>query len=1809
MTDLSGIASSSAKTTNIPSPIVNRIEKDLSQPKGLQEATQAYRQSKGEKAFAVTQDIDQIKEDQKAKNKVGGAGDTFMAGVAGVNKGLAKIPRYLYGLAAAPQNFAADMLNKPELQANYDEVLQASGYQSPLSVIDRLGDLAAGEEDKYNARVKKYNDDITGSISKGNFSDAGAQIVNNIAGSVPSMMLMATTGGIGNAAKLGYYSKTLLNALPFASSKMQELADDKSIPEYIKPVTATLNGLAEVIFDQEFGTQAAIQNIVKLFKEGGKEAAEKAAKELTDGYVKKALKELGAAGKSISKGALEEVTTQFAQNITDKYTVNPNKNLMEGVADAAIVGGLTTGGFEIGGKILAGRYNKNQKDDLTKLAQQRSDIIDDLDKDEVSDEVKNTLTDALKVVESKIDGITEDAEAEIDIMPSQVQAVVTDKTREIEILTEQLQAENLSEVTKGVIAEKIKVLEAEVNNIIDNANKNQEANAIQEPSTESQVSPVGESGQVIPEGSERVGQSQQGKEVTEEVKPQEEVVTEAPKKQGVSREVTDLDIAKSNLKFAEIAKNEATEYLNRYKNNPFADKVSFNKAKLADANNKIKKLNQDISKLSEVKPTEDETKPILYTYNGEKVISEEDLVTKQGTKYKRLTFDNGKNLLIKEKEYAALEKQKELSTQAPPQQTVEQLRAEEQAEYAAMDNPKDKAERQKIYDKYDKLITPLIREEATKAPELSKLDTAKERMATAKAKLKGTKLGIAQDPEQKAKDLFEYHSAIVDVAKEYIKEGVTDAKQFAKEIGEKLTKGVQEAWDEATDKSEAKTLESFTPKKKTVITEPLIIEEETEVETPEQTIRNADVERKREIYGFNKPLEFKKQSNPETIDKAVKAIESGRIKPLDVIEKALRREAITDVEGAIINIYQQNKEAELLKADEEIENLTDSGVLTFEEAVSKRDKIFAELLRSYDASETAGNVSGRALQARKAFLKQDYSLASMIIKSRKANNNEQLTPEKSAEVLKKYKEIVEVKDRLKRRVAFLEDQNNKLKLKDALAPTFKEAELEARDKSRAQTKEQLKIEREGLFKQFNDLIKASRKELSANPIKLEMFPIVAKLAANYFKDGTTSVEGVIDKLYKDLSGSIDGLTKAHLREALVKNAEDTRPTQEELIEDFDEAKKELDSVSKEEVDAKEKARLATYKKSIQKRIDDLSNRIKNKDYSPKAKPNPILLDKEALALQREYAKRKFDFDLDVARDRLAKRNLTEKVIDFTLDKANIPRALLASGDFSAPLRQSLTATISHPIMALKAGKEMFAQAFDAERADNWMYDLKESEGYQLIKDSGLYISDSSNPEVSAKEEDFATNLAEYIPGVAQSERAYSAYLNKMRVDIFSRGVDLLLRDKMTFANNPEAYKSLANFVNASTGRGNLGVLERGSKYLTPLFFSPRFLASRLQLLSGAVLWNAPPAVKKMWLRDMTSTISFGLLVLALFKANGADVEDDPRSSDFGKIRLGDTRWDIWGGFQQPIRYVIQFVSGQKKSSASGKITELDGTNYSKQTRLGVFGSFLRSKLAPIPAMAIDAMAGENMIGERFDLVKNWHKSITPLVWQGTYESANQDGWGFALTATLVPSTFGVGVQSYAVNNFLQKGVDDRSIKLLLSKKATAIEPKEHDKTIYDIKTGEDRKMTSDEFKRYYDTWANYIKNNLKENHSEYASMSNEKFEEKFRKMKTQASILAKETITGITASTKKIEVTVGGEQESYDLTPQEIRFRNSINKEFISKNRNIYTSEFRNQIRKGKSTTEASYIAKRKLESEANSFSKQKILKQHRQGRKYDFND
>jgi hypothetical protein len=1067
-------------------------------------------------------------------------------------------------------------------------------------------------------------------------------------------------------------------------------------------------------------------------------------------------------------------------------------------------------------------------------------------------------------------------------------------------------------------------------------------------------------------------------------------------------------------------------------------------------------------------------------------------------------------------------------------------------------------------------ITPELKQAVKEGLPLFKneLTQAKEKLKEASAALSklNRNLGIYADPEQQAKALFEYHKALVGVAKAYINAGVTSVKDFAREMGESLTDEIKDAWKEAKGISK-KTLSDF----------------KAEVDT---SLVNEEVKLKRDIYGFDEPLLRETKPNPELLEEAIQNIKDGE-SVYDIIDKVKNGEPITDVESVMLAQFQGTKEAELYKINKKIEQVRDSSPLEFDKTIQKRAEIIDDLIASYDASELSGTVTGRALQARKVRVLQDYSLANMLIRVRKANNNRNLTNEQINEVSDRYNELIEAEAKLKAKVEQLTKENEKLRLNKSEAKLRREAASDGRNRNRAEVKEALKKERSSIIEEMKKILNKNRNQLSMNPIPVEMLPLVGKLAKNYFLDGKTSIEAIVDNVYEDLKDLVDGVTKRDVRDAISGYGRDTRPTQNDLqrelfdlreqaklisrIEDAEAGVKKAkdDKVRRVASDEVQKLRarlkdltkgedsLEAIKKSLKRRINEVKGKIDRKDYS-KPEKIEVELDDEAKKLQEAYRKIKFEFDVAVEKDKLANRTQAEKWGDVALEVFNLPRALMATADLSAPLRQGLLPTLANPVMASKAFVEMLKQWNSKDVADTWLADLKDSPGYQLMQQSGLYIADRTNAKATAKEEDFQSNYAERIPVagklVAKSERAYVAYLNKMRADLFTKGVNVLQNDGISFANNPQAYKALATYINASTGRGSLGALERAAPILNATFFSPRLMASRVQLLTNwanpAFYKNTPASVRKMYFKDMGTFIAFGMGILALSALSGADVEEDPRSADFGKIRHGNTRWDIWGGFQQFVRYASQFISKEKKSTASGKITPLDGTSYSKETRMSVIGNLIRSKLAPVPSAVVDYLYGENMIGDPFNVKNTIISRMSPLVWQGLYESAQQDGWLFAITATGIPSILGIGVQTYGLNDFLQQGVDDKSIKLLIDKKAVAIEPKENERTVIDAVTGDKRMMDDDEFEKYYASWADYIKNDLKENYEEYNKMSPEKFETEFRKIKSSATSYAKEQVTNVIPETLTLEI----DNVTYKLTPDKVAERKEYIQEYIDEN-------------------------------------------------------
>jgi hypothetical protein len=486
---------------------------------------------------------------------------------------------------------------------------------------------------------------------------------------------------------------------------------------------------------------------------------------------------------------------------------------------------------------------------------------------------------------------------------------------------------------------------------------------------------------------------------------------------------------------------------------------------------------------------------------------------------------------------------------------------------------------------------------------------------------------------------------------------------------------------------------------------------------------------------------------------------------------------------------------------------------------------------------------------------------------------------------------------------------------------------------------------------------------------------------------------------------------------------------------------------------KEESALNAIKGRYQKQIKKLEEQIQAGDYGPDTKPEPIKLDKEALELKDKLIKVKNDRKFRQLKDFYNNQSKYEKRVRMAANIMNVPRALMSTLDYSALLRQAVIPVVSNPVMGYRAAKEMVKASRSQKVYDRWIDELQNSPRYEDMKKSKLALTDSTSLDVQAREEVFMTNLVDRIPGLGAltkgSERAYSMLLNKVRVDLYNRFADAMEERGLSVNSHPKEYKEMAAYINNSTGRGDMGkVLNNAAPLLNSLFFSPRLIASRLNMMTYLMqprfYKTVPKEVRLAYLKDMAKFVGVGLTVLALAKLGGAEVDSDPRSSDFGKIKSGNTRWDIWGGFQQYAKIVTQLGTGQRVSTNTGRVQELDGEGAFGSDRSDVVGGFTRGKLAPVPSMAWDFIKGRNIVGEKIDLT-SWRNDVddsgkkkigageyllthlAPLTISGIKEGVQDQGAKGFFTVG-VPTVFGIGTQTYEAGKNPHKEVRQKATK-------------------------------------------------------------------------------------------------------------------------------------------------------------------------------------
>lgn len=388
----------------------------------------------------------------------------------------------------------------------------------------------------------------------------------------------------------------------------------------------------------------------------------------------------------------------------------------------------------------------------------------------------------------------------------------------------------------------------------------------------------------------------------------------------------------------------------------------------------------------------------------------------------------------------------------------------------------------------------------------------------------------------------------------------------------------------------------------------------------------------------------------------------------------------------------------------------------------------------------------------------------------------------------------------------------------------------------------------------------------------------------------------------------------------------------------------------------------------------------------------------------------------------------DKASDFFMEFVNFQKAMRASLDLSGGFRQGIWLQSRKEFWKnfREQGKHLSDKFHEASKEA-----MREDPYYAYAVRGKLDLTDLG-VDYRAREEDFQSRVAEKVPGVRRSGQAYTGLLNGIRFDTFKH--TLQAWEKQNVVLTDDLVKSLANYINNATGRGAFGngkfgaYFEKARPFIGLGVWSPGLLVSRFNVLFNPLFYTKMhPLVRRQAARDWVSNIGVTATLLGLASFMGASVETDPRSSDFLKIRVGKNRYDITGGFGGYLTLAARMVTGETKT-LKGHVKKL-GPKSPNGTTGDVLGRFARGKAAPFPAYMLDALNGENVVGEPFDPVKNTVQQFVPMSLWDLGEGYVEGGLTGAAKRT--PSLLGISSNSIDVvpdtYDYLGRNVNDEVV--------------------------------------------------------------------------------------------------------------------------------------------------------------------------------------
>lgn len=293
------------------------------------------------------------------------------------------------------------------------------------------------------------------------------------------------------------------------------------------------------------------------------------------------------------------------------------------------------------------------------------------------------------------------------------------------------------------------------------------------------------------------------------------------------------------------------------------------------------------------------------------------------------------------------------------------------------------------------------------------------------------------------------------------------------------------------------------------------------------------------------------------------------------------------------------------------------------------------------------------------------------------------------------------------------------------------------------------------------------------------------------------------------------------------------------------------------------------------------------------------------------------------------------------------------------------------------------------------------------------------------EEAFPSALPEKIPVLRRlyraSQSAYNGGALRLRADLADRLITLAEKHGVNTLD-PKQAQGLGHLVGSLTGRGSLGLTPSQAKTINVLFFAPKFLKANFDTLTAHQFDSkATPFTRGEARKNLLSIVATLTAILTIAKLLDPDsVDEDPRSTNFGKIKIFGLWTDLTGGMGSMIVLASRLIPsmhngefGQWSRSSSGKYTKLGEQGYGSRNALDVIYDYISGKFSPALGLLRDYWKGRTFDGDPFVFPDSIFNQSKPIPIQ-SFESFMENPDAESVIGSMILEGLGFSVSSYSV---------------------------------------------------------------------------------------------------------------------------------------------------------------------------------------------------